>query len=176
MKMEDTLRFMIEASLTDYYELFRVSCTDIGRDITPLFSLDLIVSNGEVVPITPLQQFIEIPLQLFEKCLHLLRQMPQIEYMVMEPLFSKGGEIPIMRCVQFAETLPQDLYAKIRELLSKSLEPIEQHIALFSKYKSLFALNVDHYTKEFFAKYEADPESLNPGDIEKEIAKHKQRS
>eukprot|EP01083_Nonionella_stella_P111300 326422_1 len=176
MKMEDTLRFMIEASLTDYYELFRVSCTDIGSDITPLFSLDLIVSNGEVVPITPLQQFIEIPLQLFEKCLHLLRQMPQIEYMVMEPLFSKGGEIPIMRCVQFAETLPQDLYAKIRELLSKSLEPIEQHIALFSKYKSLFALNVDHYTKEFFAKYEADPESLNPGDIEKEIAKHKQRS
>eukprot|EP01083_Nonionella_stella_P056306 148347_1 len=73
------------------YELFCVSCIDIGNDITPLFALDLIVWNGEVVPLTPLQQFIEIP-----------RQIPQMEYMVMEPLFSKGGEIPIMRCVQFA--------------------------------------------------------------------------
>jgi len=193
MKMEDTLRFMIQRSLRNYCELFRKACVEsvevvdlntvrYGGDSSgdkqhePLFSLDVIISHEQVRTTTDLQQFVDVPCQLLEKSLSMLQMMPQMEFLVMEPLFSKGGEIPMMRSVQFMELLPQQIYAQIRTLLSNALEPVQAYLRLFAQFDRWLTLNVDQYTKQYFEKYADDPQSLNVSDLNALIQKHVQLS
>ena len=115
-KMEDTLRTVIENSLTKFKDLIVEACSaridirglsdytvewDIeDEEPVPLFSLDIVIQDNKIAPVIPLEQFVETPSHLFQKILTSLQMMQQIESIVMEPLFSKGGEIPIMSSVQ----------------------------------------------------------------------------
>ena len=80
---------------------FNVCANNVSyQEQIPLFSLDIVIQDGKIAPVVALEQFVEIPSQLFQKSLSSLQMMQRIESIVMAPLFSKGGEIPIMNTVQ----------------------------------------------------------------------------
>ncbi len=76
--------------------------------------------------------------------------MPQIECMVTESLFSKGGEIPIIKTVNCNEIFIQKLYKEIKKLLTNSIIPVNKCV-IFKNYE-IFKLNIENCTTEFFNK------------------------
>ena len=58
-----------------------------NNNIDPLFSLDIVIQDKKIDFTNNLESFVKIPSEIVDKCLCNLEMIPQIETIVMEPLF-----------------------------------------------------------------------------------------
>ena len=170
--MQDTLRSMTEDSMKSYCNFicgavsYEVKIEDIGKVESrptgaspmkwPLFKLELILnSDGTVdigsnnVPI-PFEQFVEMPLSLFDKALSSVSGIPQLEPMVVDQIFWSSK--PILASVHAEEPGAKKLREKMKVALEGALIPMKEYIGKFVEFQEI--LNTD--PEAFVAKFMSD--------------------
>ena len=114
----------------------------------PLYVVDLVISNNEIVFSNTPEQLLEAPLKAFNKALESIQNIPQIETFVMEKLFRTKVEAKLAS-VQTHEDWVQVIYKNVEKNLKGSLEPMNEFLAYFKQFSRLLSLNVDEYINSF---------------------------
>lgn len=181
-QMEDALRMKVRQDLNRYHELIKsatnadVKITDTSTfEVTypqgetsarkePLFLLDLIIKDGVIVTSIDLEEDCrQMVLRLFNQALRTIHDTPQIETLVMEHFYSRGGDVPNIKVVQRAEPWVDALYQKIDATLQRSIGFVAEYVQKFKKLEKILAIDVQEYVQNFFSE---DPDLAA---IEKEI-------
>ncbi len=167
--MQDTLRSMTEESMASYSNFicgavsYKVQIDDIGKVDSqptgaspmkwPLFKLELILNPDGTVDIgsnglpIPFEQFVEMPLALFDKALASVSDIPQLEPMVVDQIFWSSK--PILASVHAEEPEAKKLREKMKLALETALIPMKEYIGRFVEFQEI--LNTD--PEEFVASF-----------------------
>eukprot|EP00494_Astrolonche_serrata_P026553 UN26815 len=185
-QMEDSLRILMRKNLENYHEFLIHACSatlkfetankfevifpekdskgnNFIRRKEPLFLLDLLIVENQIVTTVKLDDCKKLVLNMFERSLATICNIPQIETLIMEHFYTRGGDIPMMATVQKNEAFVKQLYNEVEIALTTSLNYVQEYINLFQKYKKLLALDPKEYVEEFFK------DEPNLEDIRKEI-------
>jgi dynein heavy chain len=163
--MQDTLRSMTEESMGSYSNFicgavsYDVKIEDIGKVESkptgkspmkwPLFKLELILNPDGTVDIgsnglpIPFEQFVEMPLALFDKALASVSNIPQLEPMVVDQIFWSSK--PILASVHAAEPGAQHLRQKMKVALEASLVPMRDYIGRFTEFQEILNTNPEEF-------------------------------
>jgi len=120
-----------------------------GTDF-PLFTTDLVFRDGEVVYTTEAESFISTPLNLFNKALSMLHNIPQIETSVMEHLLWHGNQ-PKLSSVGRDEDWVDAVHQTVSERLTKALVPMRALLHMFVRYTDTLNTDVDAYVDEWIS-------------------------
>eukprot|EP00002_Diphylleia_rotans_P006932 TRINITY_DN1638_c0_g1_i1.p1 TRINITY_DN1638_c0_g1~~TRINITY_DN1638_c0_g1_i1.p1 ORF type:complete len:4126 (-),score=976.49 TRINITY_DN1638_c0_g1_i1:597-12974(-) len=165
--MQDTLRFLAESSISKYEHFIEAAAsatvsvssfndvkvsylhpnqaTATGKRI-PLFLVDLLLAEGEITYSTPLKQFENIPVTIFDKGLQSLHDIPQMEPLLLEGLFwSHAATVP---SVHRMEEPVNETRTKIASLLASAVTHLKDYLALYGEFSSLLAMDPNQYIQK----------------------------
>ena len=170
--MQDTLRSMTEESMESYSNFicgavsYDVNIEDIGKVESkptgmstmkwPLFKLELILNPDGTVDIgsnglpIPFEQFVEMPLSLFDKALSSVSDIPQLEPMVVDQIFWSSK--PILASVTAAEPLAQTLREKMKSALEAALVPMREYIGRFGEFQEILNTDPEEFVDNFMTE------------------------
>ncbi|XP_060621830.2 dynein axonemal heavy chain 1 [Anolis sagrei] len=151
--MQDTVRYLIQDSLVNFTQLFVDACHSVldcpedmewGNDLVnspyrprknPLFLVDLVLDPTGVHFSTPLENFEEVVISLFNKGILATHRIPQLEKYVLENIFICGT--PLLESVGINEPLVVELRNTISTCICKSLLPLQAYAKNYEKYLEL---------------------------------------
>eukprot|EP00040_Diaphanoeca_grandis_P037866 m.251032 g.251032 ORF g.251032 m.251032 type:complete len:4203 (+) comp33890_c0_seq2:91-12699(+) len=144
---------------------------------TPLFSLDLTVTDSGFQLSTPVGPFEEAIVTLYDEGIRHTENLLDIEPLLLDKLFWVGTKTlstvsltEIYRNDKLVPTFVTTLRQQIRDNIRCSIGPLESYVALYTKYDDLVQLNVKDYLETFMS------EEREATDIRKECLKHIQSS
>lgn len=163
---------------------------DKNKDPDPLFVIDLIVNNDSPIPkyTTPLEEITARILEVFDKGLKILGEIPQLEPVLLRRLFKNQNKFVKAPQRPLQEPGPPDpekkalpdedawlwwAYKDIETALNKAIEPLYEYVQTFKQFEPEHQLNADRYIKAI----EDPPEGQERWDAEMlraDILKHKE--
>lgn len=170
--MQDTLRSMTEESMASYSNFicgavsYEVIIEDIGKVESkptgtsimkwPLFKLELILNPDGTVNIgsnglpIPFEQFVEMPLSLFDKALASVSNIPQLEPMVVDQIFWSSK--PILASVHAEEPGAKKLREKMKVALETALVPMKGYIGRFVEFQEILNTDPEEFVQKFMTE------------------------
>ncbi|KNC54636.1 dynein heavy chain 2 [Thecamonas trahens ATCC 50062] len=162
--MQDTLRSLALDSLTSFHNLV-VGSAPVHVDIAspgevdvvfgstpmpaaaaglaahkyPLFAVDLVVRDGQLVYSTKPSAFEEVPILLFERAISLIQDLPQLEPEVLQELF--WATKPVLESVSRHDPVVLKLRAAMVGAVARSTGPLDAYLAQYDEYAGLIALD-----------------------------------
>ncbi|KAL0223335.1 hypothetical protein P9112_002725 [Eukaryota sp. TZLM1-RC] len=173
--MQDSLKYLVESSLEHYVEwldyalspaiiinspseisiLDPVSMESLLGRLMPIFSLDLTVDEGKgkvsyQIPLTSLEN---VPLEVFDTAVESMHTIEQIENGVLGGLFKYGSNrAPCLTAPSLTEKSISDYREKLSKSLRIGMVPLEDYLAVFSKYSDFIKLNPDDFVSDLEIK------------------------
>ena len=188
--MQDSLRFLVLNSLTDYNKLIasvssqkvvingtsdvrvwdsnaqgRIGGTELGGK-RPLFLIDLVWRNGQLKYNIDLTQYETVVLAAFDKALGAVEGLPDLEPVVMDQMF--WATKPTLQTPHSKEANVVHLRERLRQAIRDGVEPLERYIRKFDKHIPLLSLDISQYAQE----YENENHSVD--EMERDIVRHMQ--
>ncbi|TGZ66131.1 hypothetical protein CRM22_005485 [Opisthorchis felineus] len=173
--MQDTLRYLVMDSLTSLTNMIRdgcVSCLSLPENYewtndlltsslppkkNPIFLVDLVLDADGPHYSTPLQNFINVLITLFNRAINSVQDVPQLERFVMEGI--SCAENPLLEAVGIREPPVEQLRQRLRDYLTASLVPMEAYARKYEKFMELTMLDINTYLNEFLRIYESQNQS-----------------
>jgi len=170
--MQDTLRSMTEESMASYSNFicgavsYEVKIEDIGKVESkstgassmkwPLFKLELILNPDGTVDIgsnglpIPFEQFVQMPLALFDKALASVSDIPQLEPMVVDKIFWSSK--PKLASVHAEEPGAKKLREKMKVALETALVPMKEYIGRFAEFQEILNTDPEEFVTNFMTE------------------------
>ncbi|RKO93938.1 dynein heavy chain, N-terminal region 2-domain-containing protein, partial [Blyttiomyces helicus] len=184
--MQDSLRFLILNSLTEYikfigsissqkvvvggtsdvkiYDPFtgtRLVESSIKR---PLFMIDLLFRNGTIQYSTDPRQYEAVILSTFDKALMTVEGLPMLEPIVLDQMF--WATKPNLQSPHSKELEIRILRERLRAAIADGTVALESYLRQYDKHLPLLNLDIIKYA----AEYEAQEHTVE--DMERDIARH----
>ncbi|XP_065194434.1 dynein axonemal heavy chain 1-like [Sycon ciliatum] len=187
--MQDSIRSLVERSLKDFVGMITDNCRDIvsvassfewigpvnvspfESSCTPLFGLEMTISKSGIGFSTPLNSIVPCLLAIFKKAFECTKKVGNLEPLILEYLFWKGGVAPL-------ETVGEDeppvvaLREHLVHCIEQALVPLHALARRFEEHMMLFNTEVQPYLEGFKAT-ERTPEQIRV-EISKHIAARKE--
>lgn len=183
--MEDAIRELVRLNVKKYIDFIQNQCglytveflpdgtiqsahaDPLKAPIRPLMSVDLVESDGEFRLSIPYSRYVDLPLNVLEKAIVALHELPHLEPYVMDHFFW-----PTMGCLAAPRTDELHIVEAKKTLegiMTKALEPLEKFVAAFSAFTDLSKLK----PAEYIAEYEQSERDVV--EIQAEIKRHMQK-
>lgn len=118
-----------------------------GKDWS-LFMVELLLREDKIQYSVPVEDLLQTPLDLFDKALSMMHDIPQLEHTVMEQLFWHGSDAKLAS-VRKEEKWVSAIYTNIRDKLTAAMEPMKVYLDKFEKYKDFIDLDVEEFVKNW---------------------------
>ncbi|GAX80571.1 hypothetical protein CEUSTIGMA_g8008.t1 [Chlamydomonas eustigma] len=182
--MEDTMRFLVEESLTKYVSYVRSACatkivvkssnqveiegsTLLGSRRPPLLTAELqSTKENTFVYSIAAESVVTKLIGVYDHGVRKLQGMPQLEPAIMEALF--WAVVPTLNSVHPLEEAVQELKTELTTMLKRALEPFTEYLEQYRKYEPLLVMVPEAYV----AVLEAKGDDLSLTEIRAEIKKH----
>ncbi|KAJ3324532.1 Dynein heavy chain 1, axonemal, partial [Blyttiomyces sp. JEL0837] len=182
--MQDSLRFLVLNSLTDFIRLIHyISCQRvvisgtndvrifIGDKLStpdnarrPLFQIDLTFKNGKVGYSTDLTLYESSVLAIFDKAMSAVENLPQLEPMVLDQMF--WATKPNLQIPHTKEATVVQLRDKLKKALENGIAPLEQYLRQYDRHLKLLNLDIAQYSIEY------EDENHTVEEMERDINSH----
>ena len=193
--MEDTLHFLVLESITCFTEFiedvsnFSVTVKDMyivhnswpGSDDpaaiekTPLFTLELVERDGDFSYNTPIIKFEQTMVNLFDRAVLSIHNIPQLEKYVMQNYFWPEDNGPFCDSVSPTDRRVVEMRNRVIAAVRKSLAPLQEYKETYLKYTDIICLDKAVYIRDFQTQC-TDPDAKNPTDeMAAEIKKHERK-
>ncbi|KAH8863214.1 Dynein heavy chain 1, axonemal [Schistosoma japonicum] len=177
--MQDGLRFLIMESLTNFTIMIRDSCTaclNLPNDYTwtndlmtssllpkrnPIFLVDLILDLEGPHYSTPIAQFPSSLVQIFDKAINSVQDVPQIEQFVIEGITCVDKQL--LESVGLHEPSVDKLREQFKEYINSALIPMKAYAKQYERFMELTILDINAYLKVY------ESQNKTPLDIKQQI-------
>ena len=112
-----------------------------------LFLIDLLFEGNTVTFSTKPDKFQDAVITLFNKAVHSVKKIPQLEKMMLERLF--WGGTALLESVGDCEPLVIDLRNKIRVAIKQAVVPLLSYAKEYEKYLGLANLELNEFLRLF---------------------------
>ncbi|TPX58491.1 hypothetical protein PhCBS80983_g03079 [Powellomyces hirtus] len=188
--MQDSLRFLVLNSLSDYIRLItsisnqkvmiagtndvkiaegRGHAKSSGSDSgprRPLFAVDLLFRNGTLHYNLDFSHFETVLLSIFDKALTTVEGLPELEPLVLDQMFWAAK--PTLQIPHTRDPAIMRLRQRLVQGLKSGIAPLEAYIKQYDHHIPILTLDITKYAQE----YEAEEHTIE--EMEKDIAKHAQ--
>ncbi|XP_005102124.3 dynein heavy chain 1, axonemal [Aplysia californica] len=165
--MQDTLRFLVVDSLTNFVQMIVDTCyTTMNVRPTfkwpksfiqspflprknPIFQLDLLLDDTSHYSADP-EIFSETLLTLFNNAINASWNIPQLEKSIMQDIF--WSETPLLEAIHQNETQMRELRDTLQHAIESSFIPLKAYALKFEIFLDLVNLEI----RDFIAEYEAE--------------------
>ena len=172
LMMEACMRTLLTNSVNEYAAFLKLctasqvtvtDCNTVVNDANfrrpPLFAVDLAVEGTEFTYSSPLESFVNVPLERFNDLMTQTQSITRVERVVMRNLFWSFE--PVMKSVHPSEEWVSELREEVRTALSASVEPLKAYLTTYEKYLEFLRLDVDAYVAQAEEDYGGPPPGLS---------------
>jgi len=174
--MEDTLRYLVEAS-TETFVAFVERCCILEVEVIsssevvvvekrpapikgkkpPLLALEIVNDGGKLVYSTPLEKFVPVAVGIFDKRITAVQTIPTLEPMIMESLF--WSHKPMLNSVHTMEPAVCALRDRLKVAMAAAVGHAEAYLEQFKQFEELVALDVAAYMADLEAQVSPNNDS-----------------
>ncbi|XP_065685160.1 dynein axonemal heavy chain 1 isoform X1 [Hydra vulgaris] len=182
-QMQDCVRYLVQDSLKNYAQLIIDGCCTADVDegmkwpcsiskspFLPkkncLFLIDLVFEENTVTFSTKPEKFQDTVITLFNKAVHGVKKIPQLEKMMLERLFWRGTAL--IEPVGDGEPLVVYLRNKIRTALKQAVVPLLSYAKEYEKYLGLANLELNSFVSAY------SKQEYTAADIRRDVRLHLQ--
>ncbi|XP_072521546.1 dynein axonemal heavy chain 1 [Salminus brasiliensis] len=180
--LQDSLRFLVQDSLTSLTRLLLDSChsvLDCPSDLTwgpdlinspykpkksPLFLVDLVLDQTGVHYSTPLENFETSIVNLLDKGILSTHDVPQLDKFVMQNLFISG--VPLLESVGLYEPAVRELRERVSFALCQATIPLRAYAREYECHLELQNSNINTFLKHH------SEENTTPAEVKREVVMH----
>ena len=162
--MQDSLRFLVENSLNEFYRILRETAVSVmeledGMEWphtenlaispyaplkNPIFVIDLVLEpDGSLKYSTNLDNFEPTIISVFDRGIFVTQSIPQLEKRVLHNLFWAGT--PLLESVGAQEPAVVKTRENIKKCMRQALIPLKAYLKKYEQFRPLAELNVSDY-------------------------------